>query len=72
MEKLIYNDMGIIDELKRIKEEQGLTDYKLGKLSMLYPQNVKAVLSNQGNPLFVTIEKIANALGYDVILKKRE
>ncbi|MEE0936489.1 MAG: hypothetical protein UIG52_00505 [Bacteroidales bacterium] len=64
--------MGIIDELKRIKEEQGLTDYKLGKLSMLYPQNVKAVLSNQGNPLFVTIEKIANALGYDVILKKRE
>ena len=64
--------MGIIDELKSIKEEQGLTDYKLGKLSMLYPQNVKAVLSNQGNPLFVTIEKIANALGYDVILKKRE
>lgn len=63
--------MGIIDELKIIKEEQGLTDYKLGKLSMLYPQNVKAVLSNQGKPLFATIERIANALGYDVILKKR-
>jgi transcriptional regulator with XRE-family HTH domain len=64
--------MDIISELKRIRKEKGLSKYKLGKLSGVFPHGLENIEKGKSDPRLRTIQNIADALGYEIVLREKK
>ena len=60
----------IYEQLKIIREEQGLTQLQLSKLCGIKPQNISRYERGESNLTLSNLEKILKALKHKIILKK--
>ena len=58
--------------LKETMRESGWSNYRLAKKTGLLENNISHVLGVKGNPQWMTVQKILNAIEYEVILKKKD
>ncbi len=59
---------GIITTIKERRSVLGITQEELAELSGVALRSVKAFESGKGNPTLLTLQKIADTLGYEVTL----
>ncbi|HDL0591266.1 TPA: helix-turn-helix transcriptional regulator [Staphylococcus aureus] len=52
--------------LKELREEKGITRYKLAKLTELQNSTIQSIETEVKNPGFLTVKKICDALQVDI------
>lgn len=67
MSKEISN---IQQELRRIRTEQGLTQKQLAEASGLTQAKISHIELGDNDMKLTTIEKVADALGYNIVLQR--
>ncbi len=58
--------------IKQAMAENGWTNYRLAKETGLLENNISHILGPKGNPQWATVHRILQAIGYEVILKRKE
>lgn len=66
------NEKHLINQIIQIRDKQGITQKQLAKLLNKNQQMVSRFESKKHSPSLKTFVEVANKLGYDVILQKRE
>lgn len=57
------DDNYILDKIKRLLEEKGMTYYRLAKISGLSVSSLRNTMRYSYQPIFGTLDKICNGLG---------
>ncbi len=52
--------------------EKGWTNSQLAQETGLLENNISHILGPKGNPQWITVDRMLRAIGYEVILKKKE
>jgi len=62
----------ILDDLIAAAKKSGLTSYRLAKMTDLSAPGIRYVLGRKKPPSLDTVERIAEALGYELRLVRRK
>ena len=64
--------MKTIEKIKEIAEKEGITRYRIAKNTGISDILLKRYLNGEVTASIKNIEKIVEALGYDIVLVKKE
>jgi len=59
-------------KIKEIMEREDIWISEVARATGILRNNICVILSEKGNPQFATVQRILQAIGYEVILKKKE
>ncbi len=59
-------------KIKGVMEEEDIRNLGVAKATGILKNNISIILSEKGNPRWATVHRILQAIGYEVILKKKE
>jgi DNA-binding phage protein len=57
--------------VKEAMTRAGWSNYRLSKATGILKNNLTIVLGEKGNPEWGTVQKILDAIGYEVVLRKK-
>jgi transcriptional regulator with XRE-family HTH domain len=58
-------------ELKNAREESNLTQAQVAERSKLSTACISDIENNKGNPTFKSIQRYLNAIGYEIMFRKK-
>jgi DNA-binding phage protein len=57
--------------IKDAMKKEGRSNYRLSKITGILKNNLTIILGKRGNPRWSTVQRILDAIGYEVILRKK-
>ncbi len=64
------NEIG--EKIKAVMEKEDIWNFMIAERTGLLGNNVAAILGPRGNPKWSTVKKILDAIGFEVVLKKKD
>ena len=61
--------MNLTESIKQRREELGITQKHLAEVAIVGIQTLKAIESGKGNPTLSSINKLADVLGLEIIIR---
>lgn len=61
----------VIEQIRDAREERRISQYKLSQLISVKPDTIKSLEKGEGGRI-ETLLKVAEYLGYEVVLKRKE
>jgi transcriptional regulator with XRE-family HTH domain len=61
--------MNLTESIKQRREELGITQKHLAEVAFVGIQTLKAIESGKGNPTLSSINKLADVLGLEIIIR---
>ena len=58
--------------IKEALKEIEWSNYRLSKVTGIFKNNLTIILGEKGNPEWSTVQKILDAIGYEVVLIKKK
>lgn len=69
---LFYQTMNIAKDIKERRSQLGISQLDLAEISEVSLSTIKDIERGKGNPSLTTLEKIADVLGMEVMLRIKQ
>ena len=63
------NEIGL--KIKEIMEKEDIWNFQIARTTGILKNNICVILGPKGNPKWSTVKRILDAIGYEVVLRKR-
>ena len=64
------NEIG--EKIKAVMEKEDIWGYQVAQATGILKNNICVILGPKGNPKWSTVKRILDAIGYKVVLRKKD